>query len=258
MTDAAPEDFKIIEIFNEQIEIVGGLIQNQEFRFGSGQQPARQGGSEPFASTQGRDLLKNRFFREQELCKSISDLSFLLEIVAPLLREVGQKVATGELDVYHEHAASAIIRNFLTGLLYTAQRLPKAEGRPQIVFATPEGDHHEFGILIAAILLALRGTKVLYLGPNMPSASLASAVAAVKADILVLSCSAPKATLSPADLKKFVTSMATQLNPRASLWFGGPRVSEIASLAPLLRRNHALLNRFEDLDRLLKQHQIDV
>lgn len=177
--------------------------------------------------------------------------SFLVEIVSPVMAEVGRRVNDGRLDVYHEHAASALIRNLLSGILYSLEQLPRTQESAPVVFATPEGDHHEFGILISAILTALRGVKVYYLGPNMPVRSLAKALKNLKAGAVVIGCAAPRDTLSTADWKEFVTQLSASIDTDIQFWFGGERTGEIEGIPSLKRREVRVMNRYQDFEKAL-------
>lgn len=179
--------------------------------------------------------------------------SFLIDVISPVLSELGEAVTSGQLDVYHEHAASALIRNLLSGLLYSLEKLPNSETLRPIVFATPEGDHHEFGILISAILAALRGERVFYLGPNMPAGSLARAVKNLDAAVIVLGCSAPREALSALDWREFVNELSKTVDLVVPFWLGGFRTSEVKNLSSLKKRSVVVMNDYRDLENSLQR-----
>ncbi len=87
-------------------------------------------------------------------------------IVSPLMEWLGQAWRKGALRVTHEHFASAIIRNFLITLRssYAVQ-----DSAPVIVVATPIGQHHEIGALVAAETAASEGWHVVYMGIGLPA-----------------------------------------------------------------------------------------
>ena len=66
-----------------------------------------------------------------------------------MFQEVGLLVARGEMSVAQEHTLSATVRNHLGTILENLKMRPSSGHK--IVFATQEGELHEFGILIAAI-----------------------------------------------------------------------------------------------------------
>ncbi len=178
--------------------------------------------------------------------------TFLLDIVSPLLAEIGEQVMAGELDIYHEHAASSVIRNILSGIFYSIEQ--RTEGNPSqiLVFAGPEGDYHEFGILISAILTALNGKNVLYLGANMPAISLARAIKKAESAVVVIGCSTSNQALSTSQYRNFVNHLTTEVDPQVSFWFGGARNNDIRSLSALKKRDVLMLNRYQDLEKALR------
>jgi DNA-binding transcriptional MerR regulator/methylmalonyl-CoA mutase cobalamin-binding subunit len=96
----------------------------------------------------------------------------LEEVAAPVLTEVGDRWQAGDLSIAHEHLMSAVIRQVVGDLLQSASN---DADRPLALFATPAGERHEFGALMAAVIAATRGWRVLYLGADIPAADLARA-----------------------------------------------------------------------------------
>ncbi|WP_413569026.1 MerR family transcriptional regulator [Bdellovibrio sp. HCB117] len=179
--------------------------------------------------------------------------TLLVEVISPTLAEIGRRVFDGELDVYHEHAASSVIRNLLSGILYSIEQLPDKNETKTIILATPEGEHHEFGVLISAILAALRGNKVLYLGPNMPAISFARAIKNANAAVAVVGCSAPQEALSTSRYKDFVNQLSAEVDNSVPFWFGGFRNEDIEKLSCLTKRDVVFMNRYQDLERALRE-----
>lgn len=178
--------------------------------------------------------------------------TFLLEIVSPTLSEIGDRVLAGTMDVYHEHAASSVIRNILSGILYSIERIPEQEESQEVVFATPEGEFHEFGILISAILTALQGHRVLYLGTNMPAISLARALKKCSSPVAVIGCSTSHKSLTASEYREYVNTLSAEAPPSISFWFGGTRNDDICSLSALKKRETLYMNRYQDLEKALK------
>ncbi len=176
--------------------------------------------------------------------------SLLIDVISPVLSEMGRRVASGDLDIYHEHAASALIRNLLLGILYSVEQLPSSPELKPIIFVTPEGDYHEFGILVSAILAALRGFKVYYLGPNLPVSSLVNALKNLNVGVVVVGCAAPPEVFSTNKWKAFVGELL-KFNENVCFWFGGSRNQEIEKYGELKGRKTLFLNRYQDLERAL-------
>jgi DNA-binding transcriptional MerR regulator/methylmalonyl-CoA mutase cobalamin-binding subunit len=113
---------------------------------------------------------------EQVLERALLDLSkpvLRTQLLAPLLSEIGERWQDGRLRVSHEHMATAIVASFLNSL-NARQHVPS--GAPLVAVATPAGQHHELGALMAASVALDAGWDVLYLGRDIPAEDLAAAV----------------------------------------------------------------------------------
>jgi DNA-binding transcriptional MerR regulator len=88
------------------------------------------------------------------------------ELLLPVLRHVGELWASNECGVGQEHFATAFVRGKLAGII---EDLDTGAARgPEAVCGGVPGELHECGLLAAAIHLATRGWRVVYLGTNMP------------------------------------------------------------------------------------------
>ena len=96
---------------------------------------------------------------------------FVYDVVLPLMRVVGERWHDGQLSIAQEHMASAVLR----GVMGTLLRLHAApHGASRLLFASPEGERHEFGLLASAMLAGAAGLGVVYLGPSLPAREIAA------------------------------------------------------------------------------------
>jgi methanogenic corrinoid protein MtbC1 len=139
---------------------------------------------------------------------------FLKDLVGPVLVEVGDRWERGELRIAHEHACSSVMR----GLLFALMRLyPAQEARRRVVVATPAREAHELGALMVAMLAAMHGWSVLYLGPDLPSEEIAYAVSSTQADLLLLSVT----NLRPAECERQIVAIERAVPERVTIFVGG-------------------------------------
>ncbi|MDH3283720.1 MAG: MerR family transcriptional regulator [Acidobacteriota bacterium] len=106
------------------------------------------------------------------------------QVVSPLLERIGEGWKTGSLRIAGEHMASAIVRSLLGVLMRSGTR---SAGQPTMVVATPAGQVHELGALMASLTAAEDGWRVSYLGPNLPAEDIAAAAREAGARCLALS-----------------------------------------------------------------------
>jgi MerR family transcriptional regulator, light-induced transcriptional regulator len=139
----------------------------------------------------------------------------LEEIIAPLLRYVGEQCRAGSLRSSQEHAASAVTRAFLSQILAGAQA---PIGAPVILLGSLTGQNHELGALMAAVAAASEGWKVIYLGPNLPADEIAYAAKQTGARVVGLSIVYPADDVHlPNELRR----LRAQMPERTVLIVGG-------------------------------------
>jgi len=139
---------------------------------------------------------------------------FLRTVIAPILTEIGDRWVSGELRIAHEHACSSVMR----GLLFSLMRLyPASNATRRAVVATPAKEDHELGALMVAMLAAMHGWSVLYLGPDLPAEEIAYAAADTNADLVMVSI-----TNLPADAaEREVAAIERAVPPTVKLLVGG-------------------------------------
>lgn len=88
------------------------------------------------------------------------------EALLPILEEVGRRWETHEATVPQEHFATAFVRERMLRMLEQVE--PDGAGSAEAVLAGLPGERHEMGLLAAALHLAARNWRVVYLGPDLP------------------------------------------------------------------------------------------
>jgi MerR family transcriptional regulator, light-induced transcriptional regulator len=113
----------------------------------------------------------------------------LQRVIAPLAEAMGDLWRNGIITAAHEHLASAVIRVFLG---HAAKPFAGADNAPVLVVATPAGQIHELGALLAGAAAANLGWNVTYLGPSLPAAEIAGAARQSRARAVALSLVYPE------------------------------------------------------------------
>jgi DNA-binding transcriptional MerR regulator/methylmalonyl-CoA mutase cobalamin-binding subunit len=123
------------------------------------------------------------------------------QLIIPLVYKVGDLWHSGEIRVANEHLASSVIRGFLYNLL---ESYSLNESAPVLVSGTPRGQEHELGALIAGVVAASSGWRVVYLGANLPAEEIGAVVSHLNARVVALSIVYPNDDLHlKHELKKF-------------------------------------------------------
>lgn len=155
----------------------------------------------------------------EKIKNSVSGRDFALGIIGPLLAEVGAQVEGGALNIAQEHSLSAILKFQIGNMLYGQNK--NRQSAKVIVLASPEGELHEFGIMIAGILCAHYGHKFYYFGANLPAESFAEASNNVEATTLVLGVSKSFHESNSRRLEEYLGKLCETMSPKTQIFVGG-------------------------------------
>jgi DNA-binding transcriptional MerR regulator len=154
--------------------------------------------------------------------------AFTFAIVSPLLARIGQLVNDDRLSIAHEHALSALLKAHIYQMLFAVAPPAGIAGQrdilPAITVATQEGDFHEFGVLLASLLMVSRQFPVHFFGANMPAAPLAYAANALRSPIVLVGKTFPGTVIAqgrPITQKAYLKELDRGLNPDLQIWVGG-------------------------------------
>lgn len=106
-----------------------------------------------------------------------------LEVILPLLNDIGEGWEAGRISVAAEHLASNYLRQRLLMWMVTGPRPRPA--RPVILACAP-GEWHDGSLLMLGVLLRRQGWPVAYLGQNVPFADLAGFIREIGPAAVVL------------------------------------------------------------------------
>lgn len=144
-----------------------------------------------------------------------SPSDFIHQAALPLMHIVGQRWHEGRSSIAQEHILTRQLSGLLTSLLRTYSR---SNPPARILFATPRNERHEFPLLAAAMLTAVAGLGVFYLGTDLPAADIVLAARRTDPDAVLLSVSVTPGSETLAELNH----ISRKLPRSTSLWLGGP------------------------------------
>lgn len=153
---------------------------------------------------------------------------FASECALPLVREIGERWAAGRMGIASEHLATGILRSLLGASLQPTAATLRG---PSVVFATPPGERHELGLLMAALTAVGAGANPIYLGAEVPIADLLDAVERTDACVLGIGLVASEPDAADA----LVRSLRDGLPRHVHLWLGGSGSAGVAPLAGVER-----------------------
>jgi DNA-binding transcriptional MerR regulator/methylmalonyl-CoA mutase cobalamin-binding subunit len=136
--------------------------------------------------------------------------SFVLNVVAPLIREIGEQWHRGEISIAQEHMASAEVRHRLFAI---GSHIASRNGARRLLITTPKGHVHELGAAMMMVVAARRGWAVTYLGPDLPAKEIAEAYRIGHADAIALSLVFPEADENVRNELRSLRSLVGDLVP---------------------------------------------
>ncbi|MCU1398858.1 MAG: putative corrinoid protein [Acidimicrobiales bacterium] len=116
---------------------------------------------------------------------SLSDV--YLDVITPALVSIGERWATGELDVSDEHRASGIVMRLIGRLGPRFARRGRTRG--VVVLGCPVGEQHSLALAMLSDLLRQRGWEVSDLGSDLPVSSFVRAVTTIGSDLVAVGIS---------------------------------------------------------------------
>jgi DNA-binding transcriptional MerR regulator/methylmalonyl-CoA mutase cobalamin-binding subunit len=133
---------------------------------------------------------------------SLGVVPFVSDVLGPLLTDVGTDWHTDRISIAHEHAASVVVAQLLGRL---ARDLDVPGDQPVLAMATPRGERHALGAMMAGVVAQHDGWRVVSIGADLPAPQIAAAAARTGARIVALSiaCQAtPEVERELADLRQ--------------------------------------------------------
>ena len=128
----------------------------------------------------------------------------LAQVVIPFLHDLGERWSTAERSVGQEHFAS----NVIGGMLRTQARGWGNGDGPSALLACPPGEQHELGLICFGLLLRDRGWRIAYLGAETPVADIATAVAELSPELVVLNAIGAQRFLDAAEEIRALSAQA--------------------------------------------------
>lgn len=125
----------------------------------------------------------------QQARMQLGQCEMLHTVICPLVMKIGDEWRQGNLRPSHEHIATAVIRELLLTATPT-NSIPR--DAPELIVATPAGEVHELGALIATAAARELGWHVTYLGTNLPVEEIACCAVARQAQAVALSVVFPE------------------------------------------------------------------
>ncbi|MCQ8127519.1 MerR family transcriptional regulator [Methylomonas rivi] len=135
------------------------------------------------------DALKNyRIERCEQLLKraqlAYEPLDYARDVLLPALHLIGQLWHEEKINIAQEHMFSNCVKRIVLTMVNNLHQPSKQN--PSMLFATPSGEPHEFGILLGCLVAAAQQYTCYYVGPDLPSRDIIDACRHLKPSVIVL------------------------------------------------------------------------
>jgi methanogenic corrinoid protein MtbC1 len=147
-----------------------------------------------------------------------------VELLAPCLREVGDRWADGVVTVGTEHIASATAARLVARLAPLSARRGRTQGA--VVLGAPPDEQHGLPMALLANVLRARGWDVVELGPDTPSSDLLDAARSTDRLAAVGVSVGSSGTLEAA--RRVLADLRAHL-PGVPLLAGGPALPDLTT-----------------------------
>ena len=161
---------------------------------------------------------------EAAMAAGLEPRDVYVEVVAPILRDIGDAWLSGRLGIDQEHLASSVATAMIGRMGPRFGRRGRKKG--VVILAMPPGERHGLGVAMLADILTEGGYEVRNLGPDTPSASLVAAVRDVDRPAAVI-VSLVDEHHRPAALR--LTRAVRRARPSVPLLVGGHAVPDEAT-----------------------------
>lgn len=189
---------------------------------------------------------KSRFF---EITQGHNAEEVIFKILLPIIGYMNQLVDSGKLSITQEHFVTALLKDHLYKLKNDNFSI-KAKSKDRFIFATPEGDLHDLGLLIAATLTSMQKIENLYLGAHLPKKDLAETCLRFKATHLLLATTVTEDEGAKENILSYLNFLDRHLPKKMKIWIAGRNTKNLILKSS---RQIEIINSFDQFNTNLKR-----
>jgi MerR family transcriptional regulator, light-induced transcriptional regulator len=144
-------------------------------------------------------------------------LEYARDILLPALHEIGQLWHEEKINIAQEHMFSSCVKRIVLSMVNNLHHPSKHN--PSMLFATPSGEPHEFGILLGCLIAAAQQYTCYYVGADLPAFDIIDASEHLKPDVLVMGMvKSPPELQTLTELERLMKFASTS---SAKFWLAG-------------------------------------
>lgn len=146
---------------------------------------------------------------------------FVIELIGPLIKLVGEAWASGHLAIFEEHLFTESVQMVLRNAIFSMSQHISAgsgAGQPRILLTTLPQERHGLGLLMVEALCVNEGAYCMSLGVQTPLPDIVEAARLQRADIVALSFSS---AVNPRHASDALLELRARLPQTSEIWAGG-------------------------------------
>lgn len=144
-------------------------------------------------------------------------LDYARNILLPALHQIGLLWHEEKINIAQEHMFSSCVKRIILTMVNNLHQPSKRN--PSMLFATPSGESHEFGILLGCLIAAARQYTCYFVGANLPGLDIVDACNHLNPDIIVIGMvNTPPEMNTLEELSHVITYAHTS---KTKLWLAG-------------------------------------
>ena len=166
-------------------------------------------------------LFEYRIERCEQLLKKAllahEPLEYARDILLPALQQMGQLWHDEQINIAQEHMFSSCVKRIILSMVNNLHQ-PSIHN-PSMLFATPSGEPHEFGILLGSLVAAAQQYTCYYVGPDLPGFDIIEACKHLKPSVIVIGI--VKSPPEPQTLEQLQEILKFAEADQARIWLAG-------------------------------------
>lgn len=191
-------------------------------------------------------LFKNEYYK---LTENLTAVENIFEIILPLVSNMNSLVSSEKLSIAQEHFITALLKEHLQKIKAEQFSFP-SQGTKKFILATPEGDIHDLGLLIASALTSTCKIESLYLGPHVPKKDLAETCLQFKATHLLVVSTVSENEGAKENLLTYLNFIERNSPKNLKIWIAGRNTHQLSEKK---LKEIQVINSFKEFYELLNK-----
>ena len=180
-------------------------------------------------------------------------LDYARDILLPALHQIGELWHDEKINIAQEHMFSSCVKRIVLTMVNNLHQPSKHN--PSMLFATPSGEMHEFGILIGCLIAAAQQYTCYFVGADLPGLDIVDASRHLNPDIIVIGMvKTPPEQQTLTNLSEVINFASTG---KTKIWLAGAGAECWFNKIPMPPEQCELISNIDQFHAKARQHLIN-